>query len=116
MVEARALDINQHGRRFWFKRPKLLVKLIQFINFFQAIYLAVLSLMFAKHSSDGPYFGGMGAVLMFMIPLVILLVLMPMTVPVLVLVLDLVGYIGAEKLHKIQERVEQEVAAHHLFQ
>lgn len=102
-AQARTLDLLQsHLSRFWFSKPKLLLHMLQFMVFFQAIYLAFISLVLRKPALQ--VWGGFGLVLLLLPPVLILCVFIPMVFPSLELALDLVGYIGADKLEKIEER------------
>jgi hypothetical protein len=101
---------NSHDGRFWFKSPRLMARILRFIYFFQAIYLACVLLVFATTAAKT--WNGLGALLVLVPPALILFILSPMTVPVLVLVLDLTGHIGAHKITDIEKRAQKH--AHHL--
>jgi len=88
-----------YNRFFWFGRPELLVRGLQFTIFFQAIYLAFFFLMFAKRGvgANAPW-GGAAVAIQLLCPALILLVITPLSLPLFVVLLDLIGYLGEEKV------------------
>jgi hypothetical protein len=89
-----------HKRRFWFKKPELLLQMVQVLFFLQSIYLAIVLLMFTKGYLH--IWGGFGVVAMFLPWVINLFFLLPITLAPLVLVLDLTGYIGGHSLEHIE--------------
>ena len=96
------LQSNTHRERFWMKSPKVFMRLIQFLTFFQALYLALVFLLFRKTSIS--MHGGGAFVALMVWPVLISFCVMPATMALLVIDLDLVGYIGSSKLQKIEEQ------------
>ena len=102
VAKKRLQKLDFHCRRFWLGKPKLLVRLLTFVTFFTAIFMAVLSLMFVTMGKK--VWGGLGLFCMMLWPLLICTVVLPATLPVLAHTLDLCGYLGADQLEKLQSR------------
>ncbi|CEG45434.1 uncharacterized protein PHALS_01729 [Plasmopara halstedii] len=87
-------QLHYHDERFWFKSPKLLLRLFQVATIGQAFYLVWLSLVEINSMSDSiPSDGGGKGLLALMIvfPVLALFIITPMTMPSLVLVMSLTG-------------------------
>ena len=76
--------------------------MLTFLTFFQALFLAILTLMFV--SIGKRTWNGGGLIMMLLWPLLITCVILPATLPVLTLALDMSGYIGADQLEKLKHR------------
>lgn len=111
VAKKRLKTLDFHCRRFWFGKPKLLVRMLTFVTFFTAIFMAVLSLMFVTIGKKT--WGGGGLVMMMMWPALICFVILPTTLPVLAHTLDLCGYIGADQLEKLQHRHDHAAHSHY---
>ncbi|KAI9911473.1 hypothetical protein PsorP6_008936 [Peronosclerospora sorghi] len=89
------LQLHYHDDRFWFKSPKLLLRLFQFATIGQAFYLVWFSLIETESMTSDPQFSdgsGTGLLILTVIfPVLSLLVITPLTMPSLVLVMSLTG-------------------------
>ncbi|KAL3674393.1 hypothetical protein V7S43_000348 [Phytophthora oleae] len=87
-------QLHHHDDLFWFKSPKLLLRLFQFATIGQAFYLVWLSLVeISSMTNTSASNGGGPALLALMIifPALSLFIITPLTMPSLVLVMSLTG-------------------------
>ena len=92
---------DAHLKRFWFRRPRVLILQVQMIIFMLAIYMAMVILMYVD--SGKRVWGGAGLFLMVLWPLLIVLFIVPLMLPTLSVTFNLIGWVGAEKLDKLNK-------------